>query len=192
MPLIELHQVSVGYQQPVLANVSFSINAGDVLGLGGSNGCGKSTLIKALSGKAKFFSGTVTKSPNLTISLQQQHPVRLANFPLSVSEYLQLMRADATALPARLLALSKKRVDSLSGGQFQLLSSWACLASPSRLILLDEPTNNLDPQGIELLLTMLSQRRVDQGIILISHDADFVQAATTRRMDLTTLHCSDL
>ena len=88
--------------------------------------------------------------------------------------------------------LRHKRVDSLSGGQFQLLSIFACLASPSQLVLLDEPTNNLDPAGVNLLLTMLKNRRPEQGIVLISHDHDFVAAATTRQIDLTTLHCSDL
>ena len=58
------------------------------------------------------------------------------------------------------MALSKKRVDSLSGGQFQLLSSWACLASPSRLILLDEPTSALDEETtlvVELILKDLKK-----------------------------------
>lgn len=192
MSLLRLEQISVGYQQPILANVSFEVITGEVLGLSGSNGCGKSTLMKALSGEARIFSGTITKAPNLSISLQKQHPPRLANFPLSAQEYLRLMHAHETQLPPRLSALGQKRVDSLSGGQFQLLSIWACLASPSRLVLLDEPTNNLDPAGVTLLLEMLANRRADQGIALISHDHDFVQAATTRQIDLTALHCSDL
>lgn len=192
MSLLQLQQISVGYQKPILANVSFEIKTGEVLGLSGSNGCGKSTLLKALSGEARIFSGTVTKSANLNISLQKQHPPRLADFPLAASEYLKLMNAHQTELPERLALLRHKRVDSLSGGQFQLLSIFACLASPSQLVLLDEPTNNLDPAGVTLLLDMLNNRRPQQGIVLISHDHDFVQAATTREIDLTALHCSDL
>ncbi len=192
MPLLQLQQVSVGYQKPILANVSFEVKTGEVLGLSGSNGCGKSTLLKALSGEARIFCGVITKSPNLNISLQNQHPSRLADFPLAASEYLKLMNAHQAELPARLALLRSKRVDSLSGGQFQLLSIFACLASPSRLVLLDEPTNNLDPAGVTLLLDMLNNRRPQQGIVLISHDHDFVQAATTREIDLTALHCSDL
>ena len=60
------------------------------------------------------------------------------------------------------------------------------------IIILDEPTNNLDPAGVNLLLTMLSERQPQQGIVLISHDKDFVQQATTRQIDLTHLHCSDV
>jgi ATPase subunit of ABC transporter with duplicated ATPase domains len=192
MTLLQLNAVSVGYQKPILANVSFTVHQGEVLGLSGSNGCGKSTLLKALSGEARVFTGTITKAPDLQISLQKQHPLRLANFPLSSHEYLRLMAADKAELPARLAVLRHKRVDSLSGGQFQLLSIWACLASNSQLVLLDEPTNNLDPVGVNLLLTMLNERQPQQSIVLISHDKDFVQQATTRQIDLTPLHCSDL
>jgi zinc transport system ATP-binding protein len=192
MSLLQLQDLTVGYQKPILANVSFDVKKGEVLGLSGSNGCGKSTLLKALSGEARIFSGMVSKLPSLKISLQKQHPPRLADFPLSANEYLKLMAAHETALPPRLELLRHKRVDSLSGGQFQLLSIFACLASPSQLVLLDEPTNNLDPAGVNLLLTMLKNRRPEQGIVLISHDHDFVAAATTRQIDLTTLHCSDL
>jgi ATPase subunit of ABC transporter with duplicated ATPase domains len=192
MTLLQLNAVSVGYQKPILANVSFTVHQGEVLGLSGSNGCGKSTLLKALSGEARVFTGTITKAPDLQISLQKQHPLRLANFPLSSHEYLRLMAADKAELPARLAVLRHKRVDSLSGGQFQLLSIWACLASNSQLVLLDEPTNNLDPAGVNLLLTMLNERQPQQSIVLISHDKDFVQQATTRQIDLTPLHCSDL
>ena len=192
MTLLQLNAVSVGYQKTVLANVSFTVHQGEVLGLSGSNGCGKSTLLKALSGEARVFTGTITKAPDLQISLQKQHPLRLANFPLSSHEYLRLMAADKAELPTRLAVLRHKRVDSLSGGQFQLLSIWACLASNSQLVLLDEPTNNLDPAGVNLLLTMLNERQPQQSIVLISHDKDFVQQATTRQIDLTPLHCSDL
>ena len=192
MTLLQLNAVSVGYQHPVLANVSLQLNAGEVLGLLGSNGCGKSTLLKMLSGEAQCFAGSWQLAPNAKISLQKQHPVRLANFPLSVKEYLKLMAADHQTMPSRLQALLTKRVDSLSGGQFQLLSIWACLASPSQVILLDEPTNNLDPAGVTLLIELLNQRRAEQGIMLISHDKEFVTTATTRQIDLTTLHCSDV
>lgn len=192
MTLLQLNAVSVGYQQPILSNVSLQLDAGEVLGLLGSNGCGKSTLFKMLCGEAQCFAGTWQLAPNTQISLQKQHPVRLANFPLSVKEYLSLMHANSQTMPPRLHALLNKRVDSLSGGQFQLLSIWACLASPSQVILLDEPTNNLDPLGVSLLIALLQQRRAEQGIMLISHDKDFVTATTSRQIDLTALHCSDV
>lgn len=191
MPLLSLNDVAVGYHKPILTHVSFHLEAGQVLGLLGSNGCGKSTLFKMFCGEAQCFAGTWHKATGIKISIQKQHPVRLFNFPLSGYEYLRLMQADTQSMPERLAALCSKRVDSLSGGQFQLLSIWACLASSSQLILLDEPTNNLDPTGVSLLLTLLSHRRHEQGIILISHDKDFVQAATTQQLDLTALHQPD-
>ncbi|PTQ91193.1 ATP-binding cassette domain-containing protein [Agitococcus lubricus] len=192
MSLLRLEQLSVGYQRPILSNLSLSLSAGEILGLGGSNGCGKSTLLKAISGEARIFSGTIYKAPTLNIRLQKQHPIRLANFPLSAREYLALMSAQIAHLPTRLAQLLDRRLDSLSGGQFQLLSIWACLATDSDVVLLDEPTNNLDRLGITLLLEMLNQRRPEQGIALISHDHEFVHAATTRQVDLSPFHQSDI
>ena len=65
MSLLQLQDLTVGYQKPILANVSFDVKKGEVLGLSGSNGCGKSTLLKALSGEARIFSGMVSKLPSL-------------------------------------------------------------------------------------------------------------------------------
>lgn len=190
--LLRLEEVYVGYQRPVLGPLSLSIAAGEVLGLCGSNGCGKSTLLKALSGEARLFGGQVHKSVGLQIALQKQHLPRLQGFPLAVDEYLRLLSADPGQLPDRLAALRRIRLDQLSGGQYQLLSVWACLASPAHLLLLDEPTNNLDPAGVALLQELLAARRQSQAVILISHDHAFVSAASTRQLDLTHLHNSDL
>ncbi|RZU47743.1 zinc transport system ATP-binding protein [Fluviicoccus keumensis] len=187
-PLLTLDEVTVGYRKPVLGPVSLKVHAGEVLGLSGSNGCGKSTLLKSLSGESRLFSGSLRKAPGLQIGLQKQHPARLFGFPLSTEEYLRLTGADNTGLPARLQSLRRQRVDSLSGGQFQLLSIWACLASPAQLVLLDEPTNNLDPAGVQLLLELLVNRRHDQAVVLVSHEQDFMAGVTTRQLDVSTLH----
>lgn len=187
-PLLTLDQVTVGYRKPVLGPVSLTVTTGEVLGLSGSNGCGKSTLLKALSGESRLFGGSLRKAPGLQIGLQKQHPARLFGFPLSTDEYLRLTGADTAALPERLQSLRRQRVDSLSGGQFQLLSIWACLASPAQLVLLDEPTNNLDPAGVRLLLELLVRRRPDQAIVVVSHEQEFMAGVTTRQIDVSTLH----
>lgn len=188
MTLLALDQVVVGYRKPVVGPVSLAVRTGEVVGLAGSNGCGKSTLLKALSGEARVFGGRVHRAPGLFISVQKQHPPRLFGFPLNVPEYLRLMRADTTHLPERLARFAHARLDSLSGGQFQLLCVWACLASPAGLVLLDEPTNNLDPAGVDLLRQLLENRRPEQGVVLISHEQRFVDAIAGRVVDLNPLH----
>lgn len=182
----------VGYATPVLGPLSFALPAGQTLGIGGANGCGKSTLLKALCGQARLFAGRLLRRPGLTLACQQQHPVRLAQMPLSVTDYLRLLHADRVPLPERLAALRRRRLDTLSGGQYQLLAVWACLASPADVVLLDEPTNNLDPDGVALLTGWLQARRADRGLLLISHDADFMAAVCDQRLDVTACHRSDL
>ncbi|PZR19096.1 MAG: ABC transporter, partial [Azospira oryzae] len=71
--------------------------------------------------------------------------------------------------------------DRLSGGQLQFLHLWACLQAPADVILLDEPTNNLDPQGVAALGAAIAARAAaGAGIVLVSHDDDFVAAACQR------------
>lgn len=189
--LLTLENVTVGYRKPVLGPLSLTVSRGEVLGLCGSNGCGKSTLLKSLSGESRIFSGRLLKAPGLQISLQKQHPARLFGFPLSTGEYLRLMGAENADLPERLQNLRHIRVDSLSGGQFQLLSVWACLASAAQLVLLDEPTNNLDPAGVTLLQDLLLKRRPDQAVVVVSHEQSFMTGIATRLIDVSTLHNSE-
>lgn len=190
--LLELQDVTVGYHLPVLGPVSLTLSRDEVLGLTGANGTGKSTLIKALTGQARIMGGTVRRAPGLTIATQQQHPVRLQEMPLSLADYLRLTKAGLQVPPRRLQSLLHTRLDKLSGGQYQLACLWACLASPAQCLLLDEPTNNLDPQGVELLVELIRQTAPGRALLLVSHDAAFTQAVTTRCMDVSGLHHSDL
>ncbi len=190
--LLQVTDLIVGYGAPVLGPLSFRLPAGRALGIVGANGCGKSTLLKALYGEARIFDGRVVRGEGVTFACQQQHPVRLEQVPLSVRDYLRLLDADQEALPARLAALAERRIDSLSGGQYQLLAVWACLASPAQVALLDEPTNNLDPEGVALLAEWLRQRRPGHSLLLISHDADFMAAVCDEALDVTARHRSDL
>jgi ATPase subunit of ABC transporter with duplicated ATPase domains len=190
--LLRASDLVVGYTTPVLGPLSFTLAAGQALGIVGANGCGKSTLLKSLYGQARIFSGSLERAPGIAFACQQQHPVRLAQAPVSVQDYLRLQGAEPQALPERLAALASRRIDTLSGGQYQLLALWACLASPAQVVLLDEPTNNLDPDGVSLLTGWLRQHDAARGLLLISHDADFMAAVCDLRIDITAQHRSDL
>jgi ATPase subunit of ABC transporter with duplicated ATPase domains len=190
--LLTVSDLVVGYRTPVLGPLSFTLPAGRVLGIVGANGCGKSTLLKALYGQARIFAGSIDKGAGVSFTCQQQHPVRLDQMPLSVRDYLGLLDADRVPLPERLAALAHRRIDSLSGGQYQLLAVWTCLASPAQVALLDEPTNNLDPEGVALLTEWLQERRPGHSLLLISHDAEFMAAVCDERVDVTARHRSDV
>lgn len=190
--LLKISDLVTGYVTPVIGPLSFTLAPGQALGIVGANGCGKSTLLKSFYGQSRIFSGRIERKAGITLACQQQHPVRLTQTPVSVHDYLRLLDADSAELPERLAALGNRRIDSLSGGQYQLLAVWACLASSAELVLLDEPTNNLDPAGVNLLAQWLRERRADRGLLLISHDADFMSAVCDDRLDVTPQHRSDI
>lgn len=190
--LLDAVDLTVGYQRPVLGPVSFRLDRGEAIGLSGGNGCGKSTLLRALAGEARIFGGRLERAPGLRLAAQPQHPVRLAEMPLSGHDYLGLLQASQRPAPKRLLPLLSRRIDALSGGQFQLLAIWACLAAPVDAVILDEPTNNLDPDGVDLLIELLRGRAPAQGLLVVSHDADFMTAITDRCLDVTPRHRTDL
>lgn len=189
--LLHVQDLVVGYAAPVLGPLSFTLPAGRVLGIVGANGCGKSTLMRAFSGEARIFGGRIERGTGVTLACQQQQPVRLEQVPLSVRDYLRLLEADGEALPPRLAALAGRRIDSLSGGQYQLLAVWACLAAPAQVALLDEPTNNLDPEGVALLTQWLRARRPGHSLLVISHDAAFMAAVCDESLDVTARHFSE-
>lgn len=183
--LINVSKLTAGYSTPVLGPVSFSLGRGEILGLVGPNGCGKSTLLSALLGGARVFSGEVVRAPGLTVTLQTQQQPDVAGVPLTGNELLGLTGASAQGLPAWLGTRLGDRLDRLSGGQRQFLHLWACLQAPGDAVLLDEPTNNLDPDGVTHLVGALRARAAaGAGLILVSHDADFVASVCDRLIPL--------
>jgi zinc transport system ATP-binding protein len=153
-----------------------------VVGIWGANGSGKSTLLAAIAGQAHRFGGRLRLTPGVGIAVQPQAPVRLDPLPVAGRELLAVAGADpqAAGLPPTLAALLPQRLDRISGGQHQLLCVWAVLAGSAGLVLLDEPTNNLDPTHTALLGHMLAARRADRAVLLVSHERPFLDANCTR------------
>jgi ATPase subunit of ABC transporter with duplicated ATPase domains len=108
----------------------------------------------------------------------------LENVPLSGRELLALTGAGEAGLPTWLQAHLGKRLDRLSGGQLQLLQVWCSLFAPADLILLDEPTNNIDPRGIQHLEQQLTKRRETAGVLVISHEEAFLARVCDRVIKL--------
>lgn len=174
--------------RPIVRDLDFSLLRGDKLALVGPNGCGKSTLIRLLLGKLKPDSGSVRQGTNLELAYFDQHRVALdqnASVVDAVADgkkeltingrtrhvisYLQ----DYLFAPDRVQA----PVHSLSGGERNRLLLAKLLAKPSNLLILDEPTNDLDVETLELLEETLSQ--YPGTLILVSHDREFVDNVVT-------------
>jgi ABC-type Mn2+/Zn2+ transport system ATPase subunit len=186
-PLLELDGVVAGYSGPVVGPVSFAVRRGETVGLAGPNGSGKTTLVNAIVGTARVLSGEVRKAAGLRVNVQRQHPVRLPEMPLTGADVLRLVGAHDRPVPTSIQPFVKRRVDRLSGGQFQLLQVWACLSAPADLVILDEPTTNMDPASKASLEGILgSSHELVGGILVISHDHTLLERATSRIVTIGT------
>lgn len=187
-PLLTVDGLRAGYEGPVVGPLGFSVAPGEVVGLVGPNGCGKSTVMRALTGEATRFAGTVARRDGLRVAYQSQTGLSLgtgsSEIPLQVREVLGLMGVATADLPERLRALFNERVDRLSGGQQQLLLVWCAIGHPAALILLDEPTNNLDPDGEALLARTLRSLAPGRAALVISHERSFLEQVADRMVEV--------
>jgi ATPase subunit of ABC transporter with duplicated ATPase domains len=183
-PLIRVTGLEAGYERPVVGPVSFTVTTGEVFGLVGPNGSGKSTILKAIANHVRVFDGDIEIRPDLKVAWMDQQPVRLPEMPFSAREYLHYAEASREDPPAHLASWMDRRVDSLSGGQFQLLGCWTVLGSRAELLLLDEPTNNLDNESEQALIDILSQKHDRRGVLLVSHDRDFLTQVCDRVLEV--------
>ena len=182
--LLEIRALEAGYGSPIVGPVSYRILPGEVLGLVGPNGSGKSTLLKAIAGDVRVFAGEIQRKAALNVACMEQQAVRLPEMPFSGREYLHFAAADREPAPARMLDWLDQRIDSLSGGQFQLLRCWAVLACEAELVLLDEPTNNLDAESEQVLANALNRDYAERGVLLVSHDKDFLTRVCDRVLEV--------
>ena len=173
--LVRVRGLVAGWDSPATAPLDFVVESGRILGLTGANGVGKTTLLSALAGRARVFSGALEMRPGLRLSLQTQDVPPVNGVPLSGRELLALTGATMAGLPPWLAGRIDDRLDRLSGGQRHYLTLWAVLLAPADLVLLDEPTNNLDSAGVDHLAGVL-RRLAGSGIglVLVRHAHEFV------------------
>ena len=132
-------------------------------------------------GTAHVLAGRVRLAPGLRVTVQRQHPVRLAEMPLTGIELLHLVGAGERPVPASIQPFVRRRVDRLSGGQFQLLHVWACLGAPADLVVLDEPSTNMDPASRASLAAILQDSQdLVGGMLVISHDRELLESVASR------------
>ncbi len=172
----------------VLDHVDLSVGRGEIVTVIGPNGAGKSTLIRAVLGLEKLEQGAVRRAPGLTLAyLPQRHHLD-PSLPLSVRRLLTLTHApDEKRLQAVLDelgigALLDASALRLSGGELQRVMLARALLRDPQLLVLDEPTQNVDAAGaLEIYQTIARQRdRSGCSVLLVSHDLNIVMAATDR------------
>jgi ATP-binding cassette subfamily F protein 3 len=183
-PIIAVDEVSVGYdpKKPVLNRVTLRIDTDDRIALLGSNGNGKSTLVKLLANKLPPFSGRVTRAEKLSVGYFAQHQVDELNLDGSPYDHVRKLMPDMPESKVRArvgaIGFSGKAGDtlvrSLSGGEkARLLLGLATFAAPN-MIILDEPTNHLDIDSRAALAEAIND--YPGAVIMVSHDRYLIEA----------------
>ncbi|WP_419252094.1 ABC-F family ATP-binding cassette domain-containing protein [Caulobacter sp. ErkDOM-YI] len=173
----------------IVEDFSTRILRGDRVALVGPNGAGKTTLVKLLLGELAVDSGTVTLGTNLEISYVDQARMALSD-KITVWDFLTPGGGDSIlvrGLPKHVAGYAKdflfteaqlrQPVTSLSGGERNRLLLARALATPTNLMVLDEPTNDLDMDTLDLLEDLLAD--FEGTLILVSHDRDFIDRLAT-------------
>ena len=170
----------------LFSNVDLLIRRGDRVAIVGPNGCGKSTLMKLLSGRgAEADRGEVKRGTNLKDGYFDQQLGSLDPKKTGVEE-IRSVRGDLNVDGAReYLARFRfygddplRRVDSLSGGESTRLALGKLLLEPRNLLFLDEPTNHLDIPAAEILEEALVG--FEGTVVFVSHDRRFLENVSTR------------
>lgn len=180
-PILSLKDVTIAIDKKVIIDrVSFEIMPSQIIGLVGPNGGGKSTLVKAILGLQPITSGTITSSKDLRIGYLPQRPPISFDIPLTVKELWHIYQATTTKAKAlidrlNLNNLTNKQVRSLSGGELQKVFLIVALADSPDLIILDEPSSNIDTDSDQTLKTLLlEEKKAGKSMIVISHDIDSI------------------
>ena len=190
--LLSAEHLSINFgSRQLLDDVNFYLNEGDKVGVIGINGTGKSTFLKVLSGVTEPDGGTISRNPNVQISLLPQNPVMqeeatvleqvFLHFP---AEFRALNEYEAKAMLNRLgITDFSQKVGTLSGGQRKRVALAAALIHPADVLILDEPTNHLDSEMVAWLEDWL--RRFKGGLVMVTHDRYFLERVVNHITELS-------
>ena len=187
----ELKNISKSYDdRPIISNFSTRIMRGERIGLIGPNGAGKTTLLKIIMGQLPPDSGNVRLGANIEpLIVDQKRESLNPNWTLGEaltdgggdtvligdkSIHVQRYMKDFLFLPEQV----RTPIHALSGGERGRLQLARGLRLPSNLLVLDEPTNDLDLETLELLQELIND--YDGTVLLVSHDRDFLDRTVSR------------
>ena len=188
--LVNLESVSHAFGTRVLLDeVSLGVGAGEVIGVVGRNGDGKTTLLRVLTGDLVPDSGRVTISNSASIGVLTQHQAGSPGETIrqvvldGAADHVYAARADRREIVEALLAGVDldRPVETLSGGERRRVGLVEVLLGDHDLIVLDEPTNHLDVEAIAFLASHLRSRTAaGLAMLVVSHDRWFLDAVCTR------------
>ncbi len=194
--VVEAIGVSKAYDKPIIQNFDLRVMRGERIALVGPNGVGKTTLLNILTGQTQPDSGTIKLGTNLVPAIFDQNRAQLDPTAslwdtLTMDKELGVSGKNDQIMvrgnPKHVVGYLKEflfddnqargPVSALSGGEKARLLLARIMAKPSNLLILDEPTNDLDVETLDLLQEILDS--YDGSVILVSHDRDFLDLVAT-------------
>src|SRR5437763_1127508 len=192
--VIDADQVSKSYgARPIIRDFSLRVQRGDRIGIVGPNGAGKTTLLKLLTGELKPDSGKVTQAKTLSgIVIDQQRKLmepqrRVKDVLANGGDWIDV-RGSKKHIKGYLKeflfdpAIADAPIGSLSGGERSRLLLAREFARHATLLVLDEPTNDLDLETLDLLQEVIAD--YDGTVLIVSHDRDFLDRTVTITLGL--------
>ena len=186
-PIIATDDVAVGYgERVVLSGLNLRVDNDDRIALLGSNGNGKSTLVKLLAGKLEPMHGSVTRAANLKVAYFAQHQLDELNPEHSPYDHVRALMPDQPEAKVRAKVgaigfsgqAGNTLVKSLSGGEKARLMLGLATFNAPHLIILDEPTNHLDIDSRGALIEAIND--FPGAVVLVSHDRYLLEACADR------------
>ena len=209
-PVIDIQALNFSYGNvPTLSGIDLQVTEGEFLGIVGPNAGGKSTLLKLILGLLQPQSGAVKvlgRTPGAASKLLgyvPQYPSFRRDFPITVEQVVQLGRLGQGASQWRTLwpgrvsdadraavgraldeveagAIAKRQIGSLSGGQLQRVLLARALVGDPRILILDEPTANIDQRLESEIFDLLKAINARMSILVVSHDVAFISRYVSR------------
>lgn len=188
MNLINIEKITkVFAERKIFENASFSLQEGEMVGVIGINGTGKTTLLRMLAGLEEPDEGSITMANHVVLRYLPQHPKfdpKLSSLECvlqgnATEENRWSMESDAKAMMMRLgIRDFAQPAGQLSGGERKRLALISVLLSPADVLLLDEPTNHLDNEMADWLEAYLKKWR--GALIMVTHDRYFLDSVCNR------------
>jgi ABC transport system ATP-binding/permease protein len=192
--LINAERVTMSYgTRTLLDSVSLGLDRGEVAGIVGRNGTGKTTLLRILAGTLTPDSGRVTQTSYLSIGFLQQGEEITVDASVrdlivgGAPDHVWAADSGRRSIVAHLLADVDldARISTLSGGERRRVALVELLLADHDMLILDEPTNHLDVEAIDWLARHLNDlRAADVAMLIVSHDRWFLDAVSSRLWEL--------